>query len=305
MINKKILTGIFLITSTFCQASRPQNDELCFNPERKDLQTGEIVQPKMIVVNYTVQPTLKDSIASFKKYRVSTHYMIDKDGKIYETMHETPKIVTVIDLEYLQRRAWHAGHAYWDKISDINSYSVGILFVNEGALPKDNPNVLTNDASNTTQWFDFTLEQQCSFVVLCKQLKEIYNIDDKDIIGHGEVAINPTTKSLGRKIGPGPLFPWKQSAQQGVGLSHTLRPDQVTQPCTTTKAALKSLLSAWGYSTTADLEQAVIQAQTHHDSQQIDGNVTSCRMTHIMINLLAQHHAQKAAVQKPQQDQAS
>lgn len=304
MINKKILASIFLTTSIICSAKEyPQHDQLCYHLERIDRTNEQIVDPSMIVVNYTTQPTLTHAIASFKRARASTHYMIDKDGTIYETMHEDPKAVTSVDPEYLKRRAWHAGHAYWNsaqkEISDVNSHAIGILFVNEGALPKDNPNILTNDPSNTTQWFDFTPEQQTSFVSLCKQLKTTYNIMDKDIVGHGEVAINPTTKSLGRKIGPGPRFPWKQIAQQGIGLYHTLTEEQLSQPCNNSIGDLQKALHAWGYSiqpteqNDEQTKQAILQAQIHHDSQHIDGNIESCRTSHILKNLLAQHYAQK------------
>ncbi|MDP3788748.1 MAG: N-acetylmuramoyl-L-alanine amidase [Candidatus Chromulinivorax sp.] len=304
MINKKILALLFLAVSNISIASNhPQHDEHCYHLERIDRQSNEIVKPSMIVVNYTTQPALENAIVSFKKARASAHYMIDTDGTIYESMHETPQAITSIDTEYLKRRAWHAGHAYWNgdqqEISDVNSHAIGILFVNEGALPKDNPNVYTNDVSNTTQWFDFTPEQQASFVNICQQLKTTYNIADKDIVGHGEVAINPTTKSLGRKIGPGPRFPWKQIAEQGVGLCHNVTEEELAQPCDNSVSDLQEDLHAWGYSVQEtgqedeQTKQAVAQLQIHHDSQHIDGDIQSCRVSHIIKNLLAQHYAQK------------
>ena len=293
----------FLAISTLCQASYEQNDKLCFHLRREDRKTNEIVEPSLIVVNYTVQPTLEDSNASLQKARVSTHYMIDKDGTIYETMHETPKAITHIDKEYLQRRAWHAGHGYWNgdkqEITDINSHSIGILFVNQGALPKDNPNVLTTDTSNTTQWFDFTPEQQSAFVNICQQLKDAYQINDKDIVGHGEVAINPTTKSLGRKVGPGPRFPWKKSAEDGVGLFHNVKEYEFTEPCSGSINNVQELLQTYGYSVQVtgqedeQTKQAILEFQIHHDPQHIDGDVKSCRIQHILVSLINQHVAKK------------
>lgn len=304
IIYKKTLALLFLATSTLCFASNyPQHDEHCYHLERIDRQTQEIVKPSMIVVNYSTQPTLTNAFISFQAARASTHYMIDIDGTIYETLHETPQAITTIDTEYLNRRAWHAGHAYWNgnqqKISDVNSHAIGIVLINEGALPKANPNVYTNDTSNNTQWFDFTENQITSFVHLCKQLQQTYNIADKDIVGHGEVAINPTTKSLGRKIGPGPRFPWNDIAQQHVGLFHNLTNEELEQPCNASIVDLQKALHAWGYSVQEtgledeQTKQAVLQLQIHHDPQNIDGNVQSCRAQSILYNLLAQHYAQK------------
>ena len=302
MINKKILVSIFLFNSILCQAaqeniptSNEQNNDFFYHPHRVDRISQEVVKPTMIVANYTVEPTLAESVSALQRARVSTHYMIDTDGTIFETMHAVPKATTTIDPEYIQRRAWHAGHAYWDGKSDVNSHSIGVLFVNEGATPKDNPNVFTNDSSNTTQWFDFTDKQQTSFATLCQQLKETYNIADKDIVGHGEVAINPTTKSLGRKVGPGPRFPWKNLAQQGVGLFHNKSEEELAQPCSASVIEFQKSLQTYGYSVQVtgqedeQTKQATLEFQIHHDPKNIDGNAKSCRNIRIINNLITQH----------------
>jgi len=292
-----ILTTFFIINS-FIVCS----DKL-YDNERKDRQTNQIVDPSIIIINYTTQPTFLESTLSLQMARASAHYIIDKNGSIYETLNTTPRSITSINTEYLKRRAWHAGHSYWktdkQEINNGNSHSIGILFVNEGATPKDSPNVITNNPENTTQFFAYTKQQLEAFVLLTQQLKTTYNIDDKDIIGHGEVAINSKTKSLGRKIGPGPLFPWKQAAQQGIGLFHNLSKDELNAPCNITPQDMQELLQKWGYSiqitglNDEQTQQAILQAQIHHDPQHIDGDCSSCRIYYILQNLLAQHIAQK------------
>ncbi len=283
------------------QITYEQNDILCCNPKRIDRTTQEIVEPCMIVLNYTCQPTALESAMSLRRGRASAHYMIDTDGTIYELLHNMPQTATTMDADYLRQRAWHAGHGYWKterkEISDINSHSIGIVFVNQGANPKDNPDVLTTNLDNQTRWFEFTQEQQKACINLCRQLINHYHIDLKDIVGHGEVAINPTTKSLGRKIGPGPRFPWQDLAEQGVSVHHYLTTEELNQPCNVEVIDLQRTLQRWGYSVQisqeedAQTSQAVIQAQIHYDQTHIDGNCRSQRLYRIMQALLAQRYA--------------
>ena len=56
---------------------------------------------------------------------VSAHYLIWEDGRIDQLVAE-------------DRRAWHAGKAFWKGESDLNSASIGIEIVNpghDGGLP--------------------------------------------------------------------------------------------------------------------------------------------------------------------------
>lgn len=293
---------IMLIAILTLNSTTSYSEQL-YNKERKDRQSGKIVEPSIIIVNYTTQATALESTLALSNGRASTHYIIDKDGTIYETLHREKKAVKIINKEYLKRQAWHAGHSYWktdeQEITDVNSHSIGVLFVNEGAQPKHNPNVLTNDPTNKTIWSDFTLQQCNAFIDLCSQLKKAYNIDDKNIVGHGEIAISPKTKSLGRGVGPGPKFSWKALAEEGIGLYHNLSEEELSQPCNNSIQDLQQALSAFGYSvqiTEKEDEQtkhALLQAQIHHDSNNIDGDLQSCRIPRIITNLLAQHRAKK------------
>ena len=70
---------------------------------------------KYIVIHYTGMKNLK---LAYKKLsdnhsNVSSHYLISKNGKIYNLL--CPKL-----------KAWHAGESKWNKHVNINDYSIGV-----------------------------------------------------------------------------------------------------------------------------------------------------------------------------------
>ena len=117
---------LFLLTS--CKTSRVIVDmPIMFNEERETLtleylseryglqqNTSEII-PKMIVLHWTVIPTLQKSFEAFDSpilpnwrpdiknvsgLNVSSHFMVDRDGIIYKLMPETTMARHVIGLNH-------------------------------------------------------------------------------------------------------------------------------------------------------------------------------------------------------------
>ena len=113
-----------------------------------------------------------------ERSRVSCHFLIDTEGKIY-------------NLVDISKRAWHAGKSFWNNCVDINSNSIGIELHNDG-----------NE--------DFTSQQLESLIKLVKKLMRDCAIQSWDILGHSDV-------SIGRKIDPGIKFPWYQLAKEKIG----------------------------------------------------------------------------------------
>ena len=78
----------------------------------------------MIVVHYTETKTCEQALRILcdpnAAKRVSSHWVIDRDGTVYRLVDES-------------KRAWHAGKSFWDGIEDCNSASIGIELVNDGA----------------------------------------------------------------------------------------------------------------------------------------------------------------------------
>ena len=88
-----------------------------------DIRKFEI---SLVILHYTETKTLCDAleILTSKKKKVSCHFLLDKNGDIYN----------LVDVSY---RAWHAGESMWKDQKDINSRSIGIEIVNSGELNKD------------------------------------------------------------------------------------------------------------------------------------------------------------------------
>lgn len=97
--------------------------------------------------------------------KVSSHYLVGKDGHIYHLVKES-------------NVAWHAGESFWQDKPHVNNFSIGIEMVN----PNDG--------------YDPYPEEQIQAVLdLCVPICIEYKIAAKDVIGHLDIA-------LGRKTDP-------------------------------------------------------------------------------------------------------
>ncbi len=101
------------------------------------------------------------------KEEVSYHYMIDRDGQIYKLVDEAQK-------------AWHAGDAKWKGATNINSRSIGIMFLGK-----------EGDRFTPAQY-----EKGLPFI---KEIVDRRAIKEDRLIGHEHIA-------AGRKVDPGRYF---------------------------------------------------------------------------------------------------
>lgn len=111
--------------------------------------------------------------------QVSAHYVIDKDGTIYQCVAD-------------ELRAWHAGISYWRGQHNLNDTSLGIELVNDGQEPYP------------------TLQLQALLALLQFLLKKHPSIKPQAILGHSDIAPN-------RKVDPGAHFPWRLLAEHHLG----------------------------------------------------------------------------------------
>jgi N-acetylmuramoyl-L-alanine amidase len=108
--------------------------------------------------------------------QVSAHYMLDRDGKIYQLVGD-------------EKRAWHAGKGELHGVpTDVNGRSIGIEIVNDG--------------SGKTA---FTDAQYKSLTQLVGYLKQEYKVPGNNIVGHKDVAV-----PKGRKSDPAANFDWNR-----------------------------------------------------------------------------------------------
>lgn len=112
------------------------------------------------------------SYASLAGREVSSHFLIARDGEIYQ-------LVSVFD------RAWHAGVSEFQGVANCNDYSVGIELNGSDHQP-------------------FTEEQYRSLAELTHAMMRCYpGLTLERIVGHSDIAL-----PLGRKTDPGPYFDW-------------------------------------------------------------------------------------------------
>jgi N-acetylmuramoyl-L-alanine amidase len=143
-----------------------------------------------LVLHYTVG-NFESSLNMLTKpsnRAVSSHYLVrDVPVRTYRLVDET-------------RRAWHAGPSYWKGHNNLNASSIGIEIVNPGWI---------KDPDGTQRYIPFPEAQVDEVVALCKEIVARHGIRPDRIIGHADIA-------PGRKQDPGPLFPWKRLADEGL-----------------------------------------------------------------------------------------
>ena len=164
---------------------------------------------KYIVLHFTsedINESLRLLTANSSR-SVSSHYLISDRQQSQNS--SKPKVYKLVDEEF---RAWHAGSSFWDGERGINDNSIGIEIVNESKCSV--PVVYLENYSdiNTKCKFEIYPEEQIEELIkLIKSIKKRHpKIKSKNIIGHSDIAPK-------RKIDPGPLFPWKQLFDVGIG----------------------------------------------------------------------------------------
>ena len=88
----------------------------------------------------------------------------------------------------------------WRGRSNLNDTSIGIEIVNKGFTR----------SMLFTHWQPYTAEQIAVLIPLSRDIVQRYGIQPQDVVGHSDIAPQ-------RKQDPGPLFPWRQLAQAGIG----------------------------------------------------------------------------------------
>lgn len=141
---------------------------------------------RYVILHYT-HGDLARSFRTLTEGRVSSHYLIsDGPGAIYQLVDEN-------------RRAWHAGDSAWNKDAQLNFSSIGIELVNGGYI----------DTPEGRLWHPYSEEQITLLIGLLRQIVARHQIAPEHILGHSDIA-------PGRKVDPGPLFPWERLAQAGL-----------------------------------------------------------------------------------------
>ncbi|MDA9789307.1 N-acetylmuramoyl-L-alanine amidase [Candidatus Pelagibacter sp.] len=154
-----------------------------------ELKKRKLDQIKFIIFHYTGMKKESKAIERLTsiKSKVSCHYLIKNNGEI---------VVMVPDLY----EAWHAGVSSWKNFKSLNKNSIGIEISNPG---------------HGFNYNRFSKKQIKSIKKLSRFLIKKYKIDQKNILGHSDIAPN-------RKKDPGEKFPCKYLAKFRIGNWHSL-----------------------------------------------------------------------------------
>lgn len=202
----------------------------------------------MLVLHYT---GMEDAASAIDRLRdpdakVSCHYLVDEDGKVLRMVDD-------------DKRAWHAGRAWWRGVTDVNSASIGIEIVNPG---------------HEFGYRPFTEAQMDTLVPLVGDLVKRHEIARSNVVGHSDVA-------PARKQDPGELFEWTRLARVGLALPRPTH--NLTDPNWTDGGFLLAL-ERFGYDV-RDKEAAIVAFQRRFRPDCIDG-VIDGESRAILLSLL-------------------
>ena len=173
------IAAIAALALAACTHAPPRNPMATWVPS----DNYDTRRPQLIVVHYTEQESVAQSLQTLRTRNsggpVSAHYLVGDDGTIYQLVAD-------------DHRAWHAGAGSWGTMHELNSTSIGIEIDNDGVEPFSEPQVQ-------------------ALLRLLDDLTTRHRIPRTEVIGHSDLA-------PGRKIDPGPLFPWKRLHDAGFGL---------------------------------------------------------------------------------------
>lgn len=148
---------------------------------------------RFLVMHYT-EIDERRSIQVLTTEGVSAHYVVPDAPQI---RNGEPVVWQLVPES---QRAWHAGTSSWQGTTELNAASIGIENVNLGPI----------DTPQGRGWQPYPPAQVDALIRLSKDIVTRYAIAPTRVVGHSDIAPQ-------RKIDPGPLFPWKQLYDAGVG----------------------------------------------------------------------------------------
>ncbi|MDI9313574.1 MAG: N-acetylmuramoyl-L-alanine amidase [Hydrotalea sp.] len=138
--------------------------------------------PRFIVIHYTDTKNLAETFGILQdpQKKVSSHVVIDSDGKIYRLVAD-------------DKTAWHAGLSYWRGTRNLNPHSLGVELQHGGVRYPDKNGKLA----------DYPIAQIESLMALLHHWRGKFSVPPENIVGHSDIAPD-------RKIDPGATFPWQR-----------------------------------------------------------------------------------------------
>ncbi|MBL0313343.1 MAG: N-acetylmuramoyl-L-alanine amidase [Holophagaceae bacterium] len=175
---KQTLTCIVLVLSAI-GCSRPHIDH-SYRAKSQDSRA------QFLILHFT-GGTWEASLKTLTQDNVSSHYLVrDNPVRIYQLVSE-------------DRRAYQAGDSSWKGQTQLNAASIGIEIQNLG----------DTKGPDGIVYHDYPKAQIDAVIELVKGIVARHEIRADRILGHSDIAPQ-------RKVDPGPTFPWKRLADEGI-----------------------------------------------------------------------------------------
>ncbi len=251
-----VFAGLLLLAG--CQATGSVKEQHNYVLETSQQAQGADQRIRFLVIHYTAED-FHTALNTLTDEHVSAHYLIPAKPPQVDGRPVAWQLVPE------SMRAWHAGISEWRGRNNLNDTSIGIELENKG---------YTNRMLER-RFYPFPATQIALLTSLSQDIVKRYQIEPEDVVAHSDIAPQ-------RKEDPGPLFPWQQLAENGVGawpqasrvkaLLHGRDPHQPVP-----MAELLTQLARYGYPVTADMtplqQRRVVAAfQMHFRQSDYRGN---------------------------------
>ncbi|WP_105200814.1 penicillin binding protein PBP4B [Pseudoalteromonas sp. T1lg10] len=254
---------------------------------------------KFLVMHYTAIDYEKSERVLVEKGGLSAHYLVPES----QDPSYGERDLQVLQLVKEQDRAWHAGNSYWQGRTDLNDHSIGIEVVNvpscSDRAPSMEPEISTIEygAEPFCVFPDYDPKQIELLIALSQDiLARNPDIGPTQVVGHADIA-------PGRKLDPGPRFPWYQLYKAGIGawyqqqdVEYYWRHFSAAPPSV---AVIQQALADYGYgiAVTARLDQQTLDVlkafQTHFLPWQVNAQADA-KTAAVLFALLKRYKSKKA-----------
>ncbi|WP_025809511.1 N-acetylmuramoyl-L-alanine amidase [Pseudomonas chlororaphis] len=275
------ILGLLLAVTGCTGLQKDQVDETLMAKNGYAISTSEQAVAKnnrirFLVLHYTALDQQKSLEVLTRSELVSANYLIPEEPTAHKGLLVAHQLVDDHD------RAWHAGVSQWKNRSNLNDTSLGIEIVNAG----------WDQDTGQPLGMPYGERQTELLISLARDLIEKYDIQPTDIVGHSDIA-------PGRKIDPGPFFPWKRLAEAGVGAwpdEPTIGDYQarfsVTPP---SMMQVTKALQTYGYGYLDQGLEAVVKAFQMRFNQEHVSGVVDIKTAAILFALIDKYHGVEKA----------